>query len=277
MLFEQREQIYKDLLKQLEETRPSSISVAVATVMANKERYKKLEDKLGIPWDFIGVLHYRESNCNFTKHLHNGDSLNRRTRRVPSGRPLVGSPPFTWEESAEDALRQKGFEKIKDWTLERICYEAERYNGFGYATKKRISPYLWAGTGHYSSGKYIADGVYDKNHIDQQLGVIPILLRIRKQAVPNDVVADSRKLSLLKRARNAIVATFSGIFTVDNLNLATDYMTRIKQFAADNAIWLVLGTGASVWIVFKVIEHMTVQDFNEGRYIPSRSSDKDYE
>lgn len=277
MEFESLKTKYEGLLSSAEETRPSSISVAVATIMSHKARYMTLQDKLGIPWDFIGILHYRESNCNFNKHLHNGDSLNRRTTRVPAGRPRVGVPPFTWEESAEDALIQKGFEKETDWSLPKICYNAERYNGWGYQYKKRISPYLWAGTQHYTGGKYVADGKYDKSHVDQQLGVIPLLLRIRKTSSSSEVVEDSRKLSYLKRIRNAIVATFGGIFTVDNLNLATDYMTRIKQFATDNAVWLVLGTGASVWVVFKVIEHMTVQDFNEGRYIPSRSSDKDYE
>jgi hypothetical protein len=50
------------------------------------------------------------------------------------------------------------------------------YNGLGYASKGVPSPYLWAGTNQYSSGKYVADGKHDPNHVDQQLGCVAMLL-----------------------------------------------------------------------------------------------------
>jgi hypothetical protein len=49
------------------------------------------------------------------------------------------------------------------------------YNGIGYAAKGVPSPYLWAGTDQYKSGKYIADGVYNAAVVDQQLGCVAML------------------------------------------------------------------------------------------------------
>lgn len=145
-------------------------------VLSGKSKYQEVEAATGVPWWVIGALHGRESSCNFKTHLHNGDPLTKRTTHVPANRPKSGSPPFTWEESAIDALTLKGLEKIKDWPIERVCYEAERYNGWGYRGKgKSNSPYLWAGTSNYTSGKYVADHVYSASAVDQQSGVMAVL------------------------------------------------------------------------------------------------------
>ena len=66
---------------------------------------------------------------------------------------------------------------VDDWTIERILYEAERYNGWGYLGRAN-SPYIWAGSNHYIRGKFIADGVYDPNHVDIQPGVASVLRRL---------------------------------------------------------------------------------------------------
>ena len=55
---------------------------------------------------------------------------------------------------------------------------AERYNGLGYRNKGLPSPYVWAGTDKYTSGKYVADGVFDPNYVDQQLGVMLMIKSI---------------------------------------------------------------------------------------------------
>jgi len=52
----------------------------------------------------------------------------------------------------------------------------EIYNGLGYASRGRPSPYVWSGTDQYISGKYIADGVYDPNAVDKQLGCAGLLM-----------------------------------------------------------------------------------------------------
>lgn len=150
---------------------------AARTIIANREKYEEVATAIGHGelWPLIGALHHRESNCDFSTHLHNGDSLQGYTRHVPAGRPQVGhAPPFTWTESAIDALDLKGWRKISEWPLERWLYEAERYNGWGYLSKIN-SPYLWAGTSLQQRGKYTSDGHYSSSVWDTQLGVVAVL------------------------------------------------------------------------------------------------------
>jgi hypothetical protein len=40
----------------------------------------------------------------------------------------------------------------------------------------RPSAYVWSGTNQYISGKYVADGVYDPDKVDAQLGVAGLIL-----------------------------------------------------------------------------------------------------
>lgn len=151
-------------------------------IIDNKNRYVPLQIATGIPWYFIGLLHMRESNFNFNTHLHNGDPLNangkyKRTTHVPKNRPV--KPPengktYTFEESAIDALVYE-FGTVKDWSIERIAFLQETYNGFGYRARGVPSAYLWAGSNQYVKGKFIKDGVWDANHVDTQLGVMVVL------------------------------------------------------------------------------------------------------
>ena len=71
---------------------------------ANWARYQDVGGKTGIPPYVIGIIHSLEASGRFDRHLHNGDPLTARTVQVPAGRPKSGKPPFTWEESAVDAL-----------------------------------------------------------------------------------------------------------------------------------------------------------------------------
>ena len=142
-------------------------------IISNRAAYEAVEHATGVPWFMIGALHCRESDMNFATHLHNGDSLKRRTIHVPAGRPKRGSPPFRWYESAIDALTMAphALDQVKAWSVERILYESEKYNGWGYL-RRGNSPYLWSWTSEYHGGKYIADGVYDPNHWDEQPGCV---------------------------------------------------------------------------------------------------------
>ena len=139
----------------------------------NKSRYEAVSKSTGVPWYVIAVIHNMEASLNFTRHLHNGDRLTGRTTHVPIGRPVAGTPPFTWEESATDALTMQGMTKIKDWSIPNILLTLEKYNGGGYARRVINSPYLWAATNHYGDapniGKYTADGKFDPKAISHQI------------------------------------------------------------------------------------------------------------
>lgn len=154
-----------------------------ATIVANKKRYLATEKSTGVPWFMVGALHYRESSNDFKGVLHNGEKIigtNKQTKLVPSGR----GPFISWEESAIDALMMPphSLGQIKEWPVERILYESERFNGFGYLNKTN-SPYIWSGTDEYAdaddkAGKYVADGKFSASTVDTQMGVAAILKRL---------------------------------------------------------------------------------------------------
>jgi lysozyme family protein len=145
-------------------------------IVANRAAYEAVEKTTGVPWFMIGPIHDRESDMDFRTHIHNGDPLTARTRHVPAGRPRTGNPPFKWHESAIDALTMAPHElqKVKLWSVERILYETEKYNGWGYLNKGN-SPYLWSWTNEYHGGKYVVDGRYDAGHWDEQAGCVAML------------------------------------------------------------------------------------------------------
>lgn len=151
-------------------------------IFNSKRRYQEVERDTGVPWYWIGCIHALESGCRFSTHLHNGDPLTRRTRLVPAGRPKTGKPPFSWQESAIDALMMKGLHQVTEWSVPRMLYEAERYNGWGYRKYHpgTLSPYLWSGTPHYRSGKYVSDGKWSQSAVSAQTGVVPLLLRLNE-------------------------------------------------------------------------------------------------
>lgn len=138
-----------------------------------------------IPWYFIACVHYLECSFSFKKHLHNGDPLTGYTVQVPAGRPKVGHPPpFTFNESAVDALKFMGFDKVRSWILPFILRKLEAYNGFGYFKYRKInSPYLWSFSNHYTKGKYVKDGKFDKEAVSQQTGSAVILKRMEERGL----------------------------------------------------------------------------------------------
>ena len=132
----------------------------IGELQSGRSRYQHVADTNGIPWFFIAVIHNMEANLDFKRHLHNGDPLNARTVHVPEGRPRSGNPPFTWEQSAVDALSLRNLGRQTDWRLTSVLYRLEAYNGWGYRRYHPdvLSPYLWSFSNHYKSGKYVADG-----------------------------------------------------------------------------------------------------------------------
>jgi len=142
-------------------------------ILASEDRYLAVEEDTGVPWFWIGAIHSRESDCDFSTHLHNGDPLTARTTHVPAGRP-EGDPPFTWEESAVDALEYQDLLEIVPWDCAQMHLQSELYNGTGYISHEVNSPYVWAGTTHQEPGKYVADGVWDPDAWDSQMGTAAI-------------------------------------------------------------------------------------------------------
>lgn len=156
---------------------PDIEATAGKVISGKNGRYKAVQKATGVPWFVVGVIHQLECGGKFDKHLHNGDTLAKRTTHVPKGRPKAGAPPFTWKDSAVDALTMHDLDKVEDWSAERICYELERYNGFGYRQyhSSVLTPYLWSGTNHYARGKYESDGQWNGTLVSGQSGAMAIL------------------------------------------------------------------------------------------------------
>ena len=172
-----------DLLYESCLCRPQRKAVVAATVKrinANRKRYEKVGKAVGVPWYVVGIIHSLEASGNFSRHLHNGDPLTARTVHVPAGRPKTGKPPFTWEQSAIDALRLRGLGAWEDWSVPGTLYQLEAYNGFGYRDHHPNvpSPYLWSFSNHYTRGKYVADGRFSPTAVSQQVGAALLLKQL---------------------------------------------------------------------------------------------------
>lgn len=167
-------QILWDTLK-ITPGKEQEIADTIDKIIANTPRYLVVSKATNVPWAVVAVIHYRESSLNFSRHLHNGDKLTARTTHVPAGRPKAGTPPFTWEESAIDAMRYKSMDKITDWEVPNMLFTLEKYNGMGYNKKGLLSPYIWSFSNHYFGGKYVADGKFDPKAVDKQCGVAVLL------------------------------------------------------------------------------------------------------
>jgi lysozyme family protein len=193
-------------------TRKSLSDRVAQSLVAAKKRYQAVEAKTGVPWAVIAVIHERESSQNWGRSLAQGDPWNRVSVHVPAGR----GPFNSWEEAAVDALLNchPYLGKRKDWSLAGVLIGLELYNGLGYANRGVPSPYLWAGTNQYTSGKYVKDGVYDPGHVDQQLGCVAMLLSM--MAIDPTITFTGAKLAPAKPAAqpSALGAFLSAILSI---------------------------------------------------------------
>jgi lysozyme family protein len=160
--------------KDLEEEFDATAERLIASVA--KARYKSIEAQTGVPWWVISVIHEREASQKWTANLAQGDPWNEESTHVPKGR----GPFNSFESAACDALANCApyASRWKDWSSGGTLTLLEEYNGLGYAMKGIPSPYIWAGTDQYDKGKYVADGVFDANVVDHQLGCAGLITSI---------------------------------------------------------------------------------------------------
>ena len=157
-----------------------AVDAIVAAMEADRFRYQRVGDGLGIPWFVVAILHYLESRRDFSVHLHNGDPLTARTFTEPAGRPLAGEPPFSWEASAVDALQQRLLHRWSDWSLEGVLFKLEAYHGWHYRLRQPAvaSPYLWSFSNHYQRGKFVTTDIWNDNAVVDYCGGGVLLRRL---------------------------------------------------------------------------------------------------
>lgn len=168
-------------------SRSAEINGIITHALLNKNRYLVVTSTLNsqMPWWFVAVIHSMECSLRFDRHLHNGDPLTAKTVHVPADRPLIGQPPFTWEQSAIDALKMKQLHLVSDWSIPNILYLLEKYNGMGYQRRNINSPYLWSATNQYTKGKFIVDGHFDPDTVSKQCGAAAIIKTMEGQNITN--------------------------------------------------------------------------------------------
>ena len=196
-------QQYKDEYQRLfdtciiKESKYAEIDGYINKMVANRSTYENLSKKVHVPWNAIAIIHCMEGSLNFKTHLHNGDPLTARTAQVPKGRPAIGNPPFSWEESAMDALTIEGFTSWTDWSITGTLYCFEKYNGFGYRRPGINTPYLWSYSNQYSKGKFSSDGHFDPDAISKQCGAAVILRRMSEKQIA--VVGEIDRITQIKQ------------------------------------------------------------------------------
>jgi lysozyme family protein len=156
-------------------SRQAEFDRIAAKLVGLKDKYLSIEEKTGVPWYMIAVIHMREADNDFTKGLAQGDPWNRRSRNKP-----ICGPFSSFEESAIWALKHDGLSSMTDWRLEKQLYHNEVFNGPGYDMRGLPSPYVWGGTNIQKPGKYVADGKFRSDAWDRQPGVAPILASMAK-------------------------------------------------------------------------------------------------
>lgn len=161
---------------QIETDKEMRVARRASEIIENMPRYKYVAARSSVPDFCVGIIHSLESSLNFSCHLHNGDSLSNRTIHVPTGRPKSGTPPFTWEESAIDAL--KGVWVPCNWAISEMLEFFERYNGLGYRKHHVPSPYVWACTNAYKAGLFTSDGTFDQAAVSNNIGAAALLKAI---------------------------------------------------------------------------------------------------
>lgn len=160
------------------ETKHLDVYNIVSRLMPEKQVYDKIEEETLVPWWVTLCIHHKECSGSFDKHLHNGDSLNAKTIRHPPGRPQ-GPGPFTFIDSAVDALMMKEDRFPEKWTIADSLQFLERWNGMGYSHRNMNSPYLWAFTNHEQPGLYVKDHVFDEKARSKNPGCVAMIKIIR--------------------------------------------------------------------------------------------------
>jgi len=158
----------------------STINWYVGRINQGRGEYDHVSRMTGVPWWVVAIIHGLESGFSWEKHLHNGDSLNARTKRVPKGRPVTGQPPFSWIDSAIDAMIYDKLNERKDWSLGSTLDLLEKFNGIGYRVRGINSPYLWSFTTAYGDGmnvgKYVSDGKFVAGALSNQAGAAAMMM-----------------------------------------------------------------------------------------------------
>ncbi len=93
----------------------------------------------------------------------------------------------------------------------------------------------------------------------------------RPEARVDAELAGSRKWSLLSVKRRILTSLFistGGMAVTEDMNVAPAFLTKFKEFAADNAVLLILGGVVVGLVLVEAVRFLQREDMIEGRYQP---------
>lgn len=210
-------------------SRRAGIEADAKKIAAGKARYEAVERATGVPWWLIGLLHMRESSCNFSTFLGNGQPLSRVTTLTPKGLgPWTG--PDAWERAAAQALAIDGLDKVKVWDIPTALFYCEKFNGEGYFAHAVNSPYVWSGSNLYSSGKFTetpAGSTFVPSLRDPQSGCAPMLQILIATGLIPTLVKEAINVATSTAPSLAPVNTSTGVTVSKAQNVATHALSAI--------------------------------------------------
>jgi len=155
-------------------------SEKLANKISKEDRYALVEKATGMPRELVGCIHHLEGEGDFTRVLHNGESLvnvnKHGTRLEPKHRGKGLN--WSWEQAAIDAINLEKRKFPLLWSAGSSLDFLEKYNGTGYRKRGINSPYLWSYTNYYTKGKYVSDGKFSATAVSKQLGAACILRKL---------------------------------------------------------------------------------------------------
>lgn len=170
------------------------INAAKAKIIEAKSAY----DGFLIPWEILAVIHMREAGNDFRRQILNGEPWAQTTKLVPAG---IG--PFdSWKDSTWYAIVHHGLVGLIGEPTNVILQFLETWNGWGYFSRGKQSPYLWSGSNMgLGVGKYVKDckDGYDLTAVDQQIGAAVMYLALTSEVAiaTNPRAENIRKLQTL--------------------------------------------------------------------------------
>lgn len=183
---------YNSALARMQITRVTAVEATAERLVGfiDAGKYDAGCKATGVPIAWAAASFERESSSNFTTNPAQGWPLGTKSKWVPYNGPFTGAT--AWTDAQIAAYQIDGLDKVgaANWTWARDSYEGEAFNGWGYRERGIFSPYLGAGTNLYTRGKYVADGKFDPNAIDSQLGILPVMVQIIRLR-PQLALADS--------------------------------------------------------------------------------------
>lgn len=212
------------------------------------------------------------------------------------GHRIDGNTVWTYAEAEEDLrhrlnkkalsvqkmvnveLNQNQFDALVSW-----LYNLGEGNFAGSTLQKKINAEDWEGARkafalYNKAGGKVYRGLVRRRAAEAALFAKPVSTVVAKKPatevtkeVVKEVVKNSAKLRFLKDLRLWLMTlSIPGFITWENFDL-------VRDAVKDHAGAVVLGVGIALWLIAKWVEHKSVKDYVDGRYVPSGMADEPFE